>query len=419
MRSISACVIGTALIGVSWLCAADAASSEEIRPADPTRSPTVSGYPAMVLQSMLQQMGLELPPESRGGRVPKPEPEPPPPEEDEDDFFDDDFFDDDVGFDDMVDRMDEEFDETVKAWDEEYEKQVEKWEKARAVYLEQESRYKSATIPLEAPSSSPGTSLRDGGDLSSGVEAMQPGEFHLIPNAMSLPVRDQKGRGTCTAFSGVRALETLMMQHGFAADFSEQHFYFLSKPGCMEQPCDSSREGSSVDAGLKATQTSPIALVTETDCPYIESANKSNITFTPLSGCRANGVVRAGELRQLQTLDQVLAELRNNRPIVVGFSVDDSYGRNRGLVRYYDPEAASREGGGGHANLLIGYIKLPPSLAREGGYCVITVNSWNPGWGRGGYACLTETWLRKSFQSAVAVRSAVMTEAGLEYYGFR
>lgn len=370
----------------------------------------------MVLQSMLQQMGLELPPESRGGGTHEPEPEPP----DDDDFFSgDDFFDEDVEFDDMVDRMDEEFDETVEDWDEEYKKQVAKWEEARELYLEQESRYRSATIPLESPSVSPETSLRNDQNQPADVGAMKPGEYHLIPNAMSLPVRDQENRGTCTAFSGVRALETLMIQHGFAADFSEQHFYYLSKPGCSAQPCDSSREGSTVDAGLIATRKSRTALVTETDCPYIPTLNENNITFAPLSGCRANGVVRAGELRRLRRLDQVLAELRNNRPVVVGFSVNYSYRRNRGLVRYYDFDAASRKGEGGHANLLIGYIKLPPSLAREGDYCIITVNSWNPGWGRGGYSCLTETWLRENFHSAMAVRSAVMTDAGLEYFGIK
>ena len=418
MKPISACIISIALVGVPWLCeSASAASAEEIRPADPKQTSTAYGYPAMVLQSMLQQMGLELPPESRGGGAPEPEPTTP----DDDDFFsDDDFFDEDIDFDDMVDRMDEEFEETVKDWDEEYEKQVAKWEQARAVYLEHESLYRAATIPIESPSDSPDTSQRYD-DLPSNIEAMQPGRFHLIPNSMSLPVKDQKGRGTCTAFSGVRALETLLIQHGVATDLSEQQFYFLSKPDCSSKPCDIRREGSTVDAGLTATRESPIALVPEPDCPYIPSRDKHNITFTPLSGCSTNGVVRAGELRWLHSLDQVLVELRNNRPIVVGFSLTStsSYWQNRGLVRYYDSHAASHEDEGGHANLLIGYIKLPSSLSREGDYCFITVNSWNPGWGRGGYACLTETWLRKYFLSAIAVRSAIMTEAGMEYYGIK
>jgi hypothetical protein len=91
-------------------------------------------------------------------------------------------------------------------------------------------------------------------------------------------------------------------------------------------------------------------------------------------------------------------------------------------VRHYDEvnqKAASGRDAGGHANLLIGYIKLPPSLSREGQYCVIAANSWELGWGRGGHACLTETWLSKNLGSAVALGSVMLTDAGVGYYGLK
>ena len=49
----------------------------------------------------------------------------------------------------------------------------------------------------------------------------------------------------------------------------------------------------------------------------------------------------------------------------------------------------------GHALLLIGYMKLPKSMHdSEGDICFITANSWGEGWGRGGFGCLTENWIK-------------------------
>jgi C1A family cysteine protease len=54
----------------------------------------------------------------------------------------------------------------------------------------------------------------------------------------------------------------------------------------------------------------------------------------------------------------------------------------------------------GHAYLAVGYVKLPASLQRaEGGSCVVVANSWSEGWGRGGYACVTEQWLAKHWMT--------------------
>lgn len=373
----------------------------------------------MILQAILEQMGLELPPELRTDEEPGPEPAPAPAvdEEEDDSFFDDDFFDDDAGFDETVARMDAEFDETVSAWDREYEETVARWDEAREEYLEKVEEYRSATIPLRGAEDD----LQAGGGYGS-LQDMRPGEFHLIPNAMDLAVKNQAYRGTCTAFSGVRALETVMLQNGIQTDFSEQHFYYLSKPKCKQKPCGKSEEGSSVDGGLRATRDTRVeALLPEGSCPYEPRPDANNITYTPLARCRTDdGVVRAGEIRSLNSHDQLLSELSNNRPVIVGFAVSRSYDQSRGLVLHYDKvneTSASGRDAGRHANLLVGYVKLPPSMSREGRFCVITANSWELGWGRGGHACLTETWLRQNLSSAVSLGSVVLTDAGLQYYG--
>ena len=378
---------------------------------------------------MLEQMGLELPPERKvidppvpvpPGPGPAPQPAPPPapePENEEDDFFDDNFFDEDKSFDEIVDAMDTEFEDAVAAWDKEYDETVARWDKAREGYLEREESYRAGTIPLSGASDS----LQSGSNYSANLGRMRPGDYHVIPGALDLEVKDQAARGTCTAFAGVRALESILLQQGVRGDLSEEHFYYLSKPDCWNRPCGQDREGGSVDGGLKATRNQRVdGLMTEQACPYVPKTSSGNITNSPLSACNGPGLLRAGNLVTLRTHAEILNELRNNRPVVVGFTLTKSYYTNRGLVRLFDPvneKAASGRDAGGHANLLVGYVRLPASLSREGQYCLITANSWTDGWGRGGHACLTESWLREHVGSAAAVRSITLTSQGLSGFG--
>lgn len=381
---------------------------------------------------MLEQMGLELPPERKvvdppvpgppvptpaPGPAPTPQPQPAPTPADEDDFLDGDFFDDDTSFDDVVDAMDADFEDTVAAWDKDYEETVARWDKAREAYLEREGTYRAGTVPLTGAAGD----LQSGGNLTVNLRSMRPGEFHVIPGALDLPAKDQAARGTCTAFAGVRALESILAQQGARSDLSEEHFYFLSKPDCWSTPCGQNREGGSVDGGLKATRGQRGGgIMSEAQCPYVPTRNSGNITNSPLSACRGDGLIRAGDLVTLRSHPEILTELRNNRPVVVGFTLTKSYYRNRGVVRLFDPineTAAEGRDAGGHANLLVGYIRLPESMSREGQYCLITANSWAEGWGRGGHACLTETWLREHVGSAAALRSITLTERGLTRFG--
>ena len=415
-----------------------ARADREYRPADPAQEYRLSQPSQMVVQAMLQEMGLEFPdtdkvdppapapgptpvPPPEPKPEPSPQPTPPEPSPEDDDFFDDDFFDDDMSFDDTVAAMDAEFEQTVAAWDEEYERTVARWEKKRAEYLPKRKEYEEAAIELEGIAGS--LQVAAGNRFQSNLSQMQPGEFHIIPNALELGVKNQARRGTCTAFAGVRALETMFVQHGISTDLSEEYFYFISKPSCMEQPCGKNREGSNTTAGLLASRVPGVpAVLSEADCPYTPNRNDSNITNTPLRGCSTQGVARAGGLSAARSNDQILAALRNNRPVVAGFTLTATYYDNKGLVTQYDPVNATRPSGpdaGGHANLLVGYIRLPDSLAKEGRYCVITANSWDEGWGRGGFACLTEAWLDKNGLEFAVLESATLTDNGQSKYGLQ
>ena len=91
--------------------------------------------------------------------------------------------------------------------------------------------------------------------------------------------------------------------------------------------------------------------------------------------------------------------LKRNEPVVAGFKLSSNFYENNGLITLMNSRSKGKldEHANGHAVLLIGYIKLPPALEKrgEGKLCFVTANSWGEGWGQGGYACLTEAWVRQ------------------------
>lgn len=422
MRLLKLTLMSCVLFGSAEL------SAREFSPVDPEANYTPSKTEGFRINAILQSMGLSYPDERKTPPAPSPSPAPQPqpkpspkPAPSSDEFWgdDDDFFDDDRGFDEIVSDMDAEFDRTVEAWDREYDETVARWDKARGEYLKREKQLRSAVPPanaLQSQASSPNPSFKN-----ADIGQMSAGDFFVLPGAIDIPVRDQRDRGTCASFTGVRAIESILAQHGVPADFSEQHFYFLAKPGCQKAPCNESQAGSDLVTGLEGTRQASVALLPEGNCPYNPVKQSSNITYTPLNDCRPPGAARAGKYYDVgRRQDVIVAALRANRPVLAGYKLTYSYFRNKGLVSVSDPINAQQAAGehvGGHANLLVGYIKLPESLKREGSYCVIAANSWGDGWGRGGYACLTERWLNDNLIGVAVLDSVTLTPEGMAYLG--
>jgi hypothetical protein len=379
-----------------------------------TSNEDLGQYGQFVIHALLRDVGLEGIPDDEkrdeDEQVPDGDAQPIPAEEETDDFFDDDFFDDDVGFDEAVAEFDREFDETVAAWDSEYEATLERWGLAKREYDQEKEQLMALTYDLESmvgniPLQSPALPAASGNvDLAT----MQPGDYHVIPHAMDIDIRNQVLRGTCAAFAGVRALEIVLWQHELMrtlqVDLSEQHFYWMSRDTCMDAPCTASveGEGSSPLAGLVASQTQQreLALMMERDCPYNPYPNDDNLSYTPLNNCNFNGQFHAGQITPGLDLSGVISELSRNRPVVAGFTLNNSYKETKGLVRARDPVNATKATGdhvSGHAMVLIGYMKLPEQYwSEEGTYCAIMANSWGVGFGIGGYACLTEQWMKEN-----------------------
>ncbi|MCP4233332.1 MAG: C1 family peptidase, partial [Aestuariibacter sp.] len=312
----------------------------------------------------------------------------------------------------MMDGFKQSYRDTVDQWTDEYNKVVRKWGIAKREYRRKEEQYFKTTFDLAAtqqPLASPIIVSGAKPAYKHPLDGMEPGDFYVIPSAMDVPVRNQERRGTCAAFTGIRAIETVLAQHPkylqYQLDLSEQHFYWLSRPECIKDACttDNSSDGSNFDVGFINTSIKEFftAVRREQACPYIPVSDNSNLTYTPLNNTclqEDQGLLRVSSMARNLNEDDILGEIRQNHPVAAGFTLTKSYMQTNGLVRSNDPvnrSAASGMHAAGHAMLLIGYIKLPESMLEdEGRYCAIMANSWGEGFGAGGYACLTEQWMK-------------------------
>lgn len=354
-------------------------------------------------------------PAPRPSPEPSPSPKPKPKPEPEDDFFEDDFFDDDISYEDAKRAMEEEYADTKAAWEKEYKETVERWQRAKKVYEKNKDRYYQASIAPEILSA--GLSASNLATLATPrktLATMQPGDFHMLPRAARVPIRDQAFRGTCAAFAGVRAMESLLIQHNIRSDLSEHFFYWLSKEECQKTPCSEEKSGSRFIDGLKKSQHFKFGIIPEHACPYNPYQQPDNETQTPLR-CRAVPGVIAGEFKTFSHTKSIANVILNNIPVMVGVRLTDNFGKDNLVtvsnVGKYNGETDPKHAGG-HAVLAVGVIKLPPTL-NEGEFCTIIANSWSEGWGAGGYACLSEKWMEK-FKLYYTAMDSVMLADGFQ-----
>lgn len=344
------------------------------------------------------------------------------PNKQDDSFFDDDFFDDSSidgkSFDEMKKEMEKEFADTTAAWQKQYEETVAKWATAKEEYNSNIDKVAASTFDIESEmKNAPILQNTISAGESFATQSMAPGEFHLIPKSLDIKIKNQAFRPTCAAFTGVRALETVLMQNNIPSDFSEQHFYWMSKSKCQKQACSDSEGGSSFIAGLAATQRSKVGVLTESDCAYNIFQDKTNETQTPLNHCNAKPGVSAGKAVVDLSLSQVVQQIHTNNPVMAGIKLSDNFYHDGfvglGNIGKYDNKTDRHAGG--HAVLLVGYIALPSDL-NEGKYCLVTANSWGDGWGVGGYGCLSERYLARQKIVFASLKSVILTEAFKERY---
>jgi C1A family cysteine protease len=279
--------------------------------------------------------------------------------------------------------------DTQDSWRQEVKATHALWRQKQEEFYRQLPTYKKNLIKIE--SDEPPVSSKE---LKKPVQKKITVQYHVIPGALDVPMKDQGDRPTCSAFAGIRGVETLLSKSGRWKDLSEQYLYWLSKPNCQTSPC--ADRGSWVGLGLKAgIQSSSPDIPLSVDCPYNSAAIPSNETQLPLKeGCK-RGVVKVEDLESLATLDEVVEALDKNYPVLTGFYLTPNFYKTAGLVTDADSTKAGEidSHATGHTLILLGWIKLPESMVKtEGKICFLVANSWGEGWGQGGFGCLTERW---------------------------
>lgn len=218
-------------------------------------------------------------------------------------------------------------------------------------------------------------------------------EHFIVDGAMSLPIRNQLARPTCSAFSAIRSLEIAMVQKGQIIDLSEQYFYWASKPKCQTRPC--STKGSWAGYGLLySKEQQDLDIPDEKSCKYVNYSKDGNQTQIPLGDSCNKGVIKVKSFSYLKNLDQVVSKLMNNKPVMASIKLTPNFYKNNGLIIQSEASMgpAMDSHAAGHAVILVGLVKLPSAL-KEGKYCFLTANSWGVGWAQGGHSCISEKWL--------------------------
>jgi hypothetical protein len=339
-------------------------------------------------------------PTPRPAPKPEPKPEPEPRRVDPDDFA--------AEFAEFRRGSSNGFEATRKAWSKEFEETRRRWDAEQRAYDQRVDSYRKALASLTRQASGPRAGAAPSiaaGPSSGGAKGWNPGRLKnavLVAGAFDVPIRDQGARGTCAAFSGVRALEMLAAQNAMSVDLSEQRFYSNARPECARASCADGGTWPGVAYEI-SSKSRELDQALESSCPYVATPVAGNDTQVPLAPGCGRGVARVTGSRGVRTYADLLAALEANQPVVIGTKLSENFFRTRnGFLTLAEAEKSGQGRGmhaGGHAYLGVGYVTLPKALKGEGNTCILVANSWSEGWGRGGYGCITEAWLARHWMT--------------------
>lgn len=249
-------------------------------------------------------------------------------------------------------------------------------------------------------------------------------------------VKDQVGRGTCTAFAYAAVAETEKILNGYSAsNFSEQSIYGFAKVATR---------GVNKKDGLNSVKTArqmrkkSYKFSYETVGPYNKSTDREDFSGSnypkscngfPYSTCSnqssqarkvggvwqylgsntgpyVNSYSSLKAIRKKTTMNRLIAL---NGPAVLGMTVDNAFfnsaSQSDGFLRYNDTGGSRKPGG--HAMMYVGYISnnnLPDGVspARGGGWVVLK-NSWGGDRHDCGFVYLDHDYVKDRLTSLVTI----------------
>jgi C1A family cysteine protease len=198
-----------------------------------------------------------------------------------------------------------------------------------------------------------------------------PSSVDLRP--MMPPVYDQLTIGACTAHAIAAAVEYETVKQGLKPITRPSRLFIYYNERLMEGTVDSDA-GAQIRDGIKVV--SKYGVCQEPEWPYIPD----QFAVKPTDKCYTDALkeIVTSYSSVPQSLTQMQSVLAQRTPIVIGFSVYESFESQEVATTGIVPMPAQNEAClGGHAVLVCGYQNSTRRF--------IVRNSWGPDWGIKGY----------------------------------
>lgn len=188
-------------------------------------------------------------------------------------------------------------------------------------------------------------------------------------------IEDQGDLGSCAGNAITNAYE-LQVRFLYPEKFTELSRLFVYYNSRLLDKSELEDVGAYIRDGMKAVQK--YGICSELLWPY----DIKKFAIRPTDECYRDGLSRTiTQYQSLDTIDEVLSAINDNKPVVIGMTVYDSFNKVSKSDPVIDlPKSTELGTGGGHAMTIVGY-DIPKRQ-------LLVKNSFGRGWGDRGYAWL-------------------------------